>query len=264
MSSDAVAAAPAVGWYNAESYLANLKRAILLCGGYGSGKTEVAVNLAVRLRETGREVSIADLDVVNLYFRTREARVQLRLLGVEVLMPSEALVNADLPVVQPEVRGAMLRSRGVLILDLGGDPAGARVLASISPRVPEAEFSGCFVLNSRRPATSTVGGASKMIDGIRVSSGANVTELVVNAHLGDETTPEVIGEGIALAEEVSAETGLGIAFVAVDRRMVGSFDPVACRYPVMVMDRLMLKPWEESARGRPNRSNWLGRRRFDG
>jgi RecA/RadA recombinase len=226
----------------------------MICGGYGSGKTEVAVNLAVRLRETGRAVKVADLDIVNPYFRTREARRQLRALGIDVLMPSETLVYADLPVVQPEVRGEMERGSSVLILDLGGDAAGARLLASLAPKVPDSEYAGCLVLNARRPATSTVAGSVAMIDSVRAASGARITHLVANTHLGDETSPKIIEEGVALVTAVREEIGLDVAFVAVERRLVGDFDVGSCPYPVMVMDRMMLKPWEVS--------NWLGSRRL--
>src|SRR5512139_3009130 len=94
-------------WFNADSFLRELSRINIFCGGFGSGKTEVAVNFSLRMRELGRKVSIADLDIVNLYFRSREVREQLRNQGIDVLVPNEALVNADLPVIVPEVRGAI-------------------------------------------------------------------------------------------------------------------------------------------------------------
>jgi hypothetical protein len=274
MFKQAVQSAQGAGWHNADALLAGLARVQLFCGGYGSGKTEVAVNFAMRLREAGKAVSIADLDIVNPYFRSREVRAELRKRGIEVLVPAEALVNADLPIVIPEIQGALTRSDacesgdrasdvcpqmlerspGVFIIDLGGDPVGARVMASLAAHVRIQELSNCFVLNSRRPATRTVAGALKMMDGISAAAGIGITGIVVNSHLADETTAEVIAEGIALAEEIRAETAVEIAFVAVERQMVAGFDVDKCRYPVMVMDRFMLKPWE--------RSNWLGKYRI--
>jgi len=270
-----------VNWFNADSFLNGLRRVNVFCGGFGSGKTEVAVNFSLRMRELGRRVSIADLDIVNLYFRSREVREQLRSRGIEVLVPAEALVNADLPIVVPEVKGAIegqgskpearmtnetrspndegpgTKDEGttpVVVLDLGGDPAGARVMASLAGAMKPEEYSGFFVLNSRRPFTATVAAAQKMMSGIADASGIRVDRIVVNSHLVDETTPAVIDEGIALGEELAQATGASIAFVAVQNTLLRSFDAAGCKYPVMVLDRLMLKPWEPS--------NWLGRYRI--
>jgi hypothetical protein len=265
-------------WFNAEGFLSGLRRVNVFCGGFGSGKTEVAVNFCVRLSELGRRVSIADLDIVNLYFRSREVREQLRGQGIEVIVPGGALVNADLPIIVPEVRGALedrgsddaLSDRGrggqgrgtnddgttpVVVLDLGGDPAGAKVMASLAEAMRPEDYSGLFVLNSRRPFTATVSAAEAMMVDISEAARINVDRIVVNSHLIDETTPEVIGEGIALGEALAQRTGAHIAFVAVQRVLLDRFDAAGCRYPVMVLDRLMLKPWEPS--------NWLGKYRIE-
>jgi hypothetical protein len=290
-------------WFNADGFLKGLRRVNIFCGGFGSGKTEVAVNFSLRMAELGRKVSIADLDIVNLYFRSREVREQLRGCGIQVLVPEEALVNADLPVIVPEVKGAIeggsskpearmtietrspndegqggdyhqdtktprgQRSKSearmtiearstndegpVVVLDLGGDPTGARVMASMAEAMRPEDYTGLFVLNSRRPFTATVAAAREMMDGIADAARIKVDRIVVNSHLVDETTPAVIDEGIALAEELAQATGARIAFVAVQRALLDRFDAAGCKYPVMVLDRLMLKPWEQS--------NWLGK-----
>jgi hypothetical protein len=110
-------------------------------------------------------------------------------------------------------------------------------------------------LNSRRPFTATVDAAKRMMDDISSAARISVDRIVVNSHLIDETTPAVIEEGIGLGERVARETGAAIAFVAVQRDMLEQFDAVGCAYPVMVLDRLMLKPWEPS--------NWLGKYRIE-
>ena len=254
-------------WFNADSFLNGLRRINIFCGGFGSGKTEVAVNFSLRMRELGRRVSIADLDIVNLYFRSREVRDQLRSQGIEVLVPGGALANADLPIIVPEVRGALedrgpeIDDRGggtgaagngpVVVLDLGGDPAGAKIMASLAEGMRPEDYSGILVLNSRRPFTATVEAAKRMMDDISSAARIRVDRIVVNSHLIEETTAAVIEEGIALAEGIAGATGARIAFVAVQRVMLDRFDAGRCRYPVMVLDRLMLKPWEPS--------NWLGK-----
>jgi hypothetical protein len=260
-----------VSWFNADSFLTGMKRINIFCGGFGSGKTEVAVNFSLRMRELGRRVSIADLDIVNLYFRSREVREQLRGQGIEVLVPGGPLVNADLPIIVPEVKGVLedrrpeagdrVRVAGadgavpLVVLDLGGDPAGAKVMASIAEGMRPEDYSGLFVLNSRRPFTATVDAAQRMMNDISAAARINVDRIVVNSHLVDETTPAVISEGIALAETLARKTGARIAFVAVQRDLLNRFDADKCGYPVMVLDRLMLKPWEPS--------NWLGKYRIE-
>ncbi len=247
--------ADGVDWYNAADLLARLRRVNVFCGGFGSGKTEVAVNFALHLARAGHRLSIADLDIVNPYFRSREVRAQMRAAGITVIVPDERLINADLPIVQPEIGGAIGQSRGYVVLDLGGDPVGARVMSSLAGQVDSQELTGYLVLNSRRPFTATVAAARQMLDGIRQAAGVAISDIVVNSHLIDETTAAVIEEGIELAEELGQSTGTRVAFVAVERRLLDQFDAASCRYPVMVLDRLMLKPWE--------RSNWLGRYRIN-
>jgi predicted transcriptional regulator len=274
-----------VSWFNADKLLSGLRRINIFCGGFGAGKTEVAVNFSLRMREQGRRVSIADLDIVNLYFRSREVREQLQSQGINVIVPGGALANADLPIIVPEVRGAIegtssksearmtietrnpnvanaevsglessVQSPPVVVLDLGGDPAGAKVMASIAEGMRPEDYSGLFVLNSRRPFTATVDAAKRMMDGISSAARISVDRIVVNSHLIEETTPAVIEEGIALGEEVARATGAAIAFVAVQRELLARFDAAGCGHPVMVLDRLMLKPWEPS--------NWLGKYRI--
>jgi hypothetical protein len=255
MPQQSVANVAGVNWYNADVLLAGLRRVNLFCGGFGSGKTEVAVNFAMHLARAGHRLSIADLDIVNPYFRSREVRSQMRGQGIEVLVPEERLVNADLPIVQPEVSGALEQSRGLVVLDLGGDPVGARVMASLARHIRQPDLTGFLVLNSRRPFTATVESARKMLDEIGLASGVAITDIVVNSHLIEETTADVIEEGIALAEQLSQAAGTRVAFVTVERRLLDRFDAAACRYPVMVLDRLMLKPWEQS--------NWLGKYRVN-
>jgi hypothetical protein len=170
-------------------------------------------------------------------------------------MPEGSLVNADLPIVSPEVGGAVEAPAGHSILDVGGDPAGARVMRAVAHRIDLDQFAGFLVLNSRRPFTQDVVGAKKMMAEISAACGLPITDIAVNSHLIEETTGAVVQEGMALAEAVAAETGVRVAFVAVERQFLGAFDAAACRYPVLVLDRRMLKPWEPP-------SNWLGKYRI--
>ncbi|MGQ9707804.1 MAG: hypothetical protein ACUVUR_02885 [bacterium] len=251
--SNEVARKAAGRWYNAERFIALLRRVNLFAGGYGSGKSEIALNFALSLAEDGKRVRVADLDIVNPYFRSREARQVLEDAGIGVLVAPEEMMMTDLPMVQPEIRGALMAEEGFVVLDLGGDPAGARAIASIAQGISLDDFNGFFVLNSRRPFTGSVDEVKGLIAGIEESSGLPVTQIVVNSHLIDETSVMVIREGIGLAEMVSRVTGKPIGFVAVERKVLNDFDINACPYPVLVLRRLLLKPWERNERLGPQR-----------
>ncbi len=77
-----------------------VKRVTLFSGHYGSGKTNVAVNYAVKLKENGLDCAIIDLDIVNPYFRTKDSAERLKRAGVETVFPAyytveERLVSAE-------------------------------------------------------------------------------------------------------------------------------------------------------------------------
>ena len=217
---------------------------VMIVGNYGSGKTEVAVNLALALRGAGREVRIADLDIVNPYFRCREARDLLEARGIRVVMPPGAQRYADLPIVVPEIK-AMLRPRGdcVSLFDVGGDDAGAMLLSSLWEALGESPYSLLQVINARRPFTDSLEGCLRMKSAIEEASRLKVTGLVSNTHLIDETTAETILEGYRLARAVSMRCGVPIAFVTA---MGDLAEDAALRdlpAPVMRLERHMLPPW---------------------
>lgn len=240
-------------WFNAGNFIAGLRRVSIFAGGYGSGKSEIAVNFALSLRALGMPVTVADLDIVNPYFRSREARQILEQWGVRVLIPPVTMMETDLPMIGAEIRGAMISGAGFLILDLGGDPVGARVMSSLSHGVNRDEYNSFFVLNSRRPFTRTVSQIQGLLGDIESTSGLTITHLVVNSHLIEETTAAIIQEGIKLAEAVSAVTAKPIAFIAIERRVLDEFDPNSINYPVLILERQLLKPWERDDRLGPRR-----------
>ena len=140
----------------------NLTGIVIIVGNYGSGKTEVAINLAVHQKRAGLDVRIADLDLVNPYFRTREAKDSLSELGINVVLPSDEFLQADLPVLSPLVAG-MIREPGELsLLDVGGNDAGATVLASLEDILQNKPVTMLQVVNPLRPFTNTVEGCLKV------------------------------------------------------------------------------------------------------
>jgi hypothetical protein len=219
------------------------ERIVLIVGNYGSGKTEVAVNLAIRLCERQR-VSIADLDIVNPYFRCREAREEMESFGIHVINPQGEFHAADLPIILPEIRGAVLDGEGTLIFDVGGDDVGARVLSSLADVLADGACAMLQVVNARRPFTETVEGCLRIRREIEAASRLRVTGLVSNTHLLEETDAPTVLDGLRLAREVGKAAGLPVEFVTADESLRDVFDVNQVGCPVLWIKRRMLPPWK--------------------
>ncbi len=216
----------------------------IIAGGYGSGKTEVSVNLATQIARSGVRVRLADLDLVNPYFRCREAAEHMRKCGVELVVPPGEQVYADLPILLPEI-AALFSSKPntVNILDVGGDDVGARVLACLRTRIGANPYEFLQVINACRPFSNTVEGCLKMKAEIETASRLNVTGLIANSHLVEETHGGVIERGWRLACEVSDKAGLPVRFMAVMEHLSHTLDQLEIQAPILELKRLMLPPW---------------------
>ncbi|MCP3940651.1 MAG: ParA family protein [Desulfobacteraceae bacterium] len=222
----------------------NMNGIVIICGNYGSGKTETAINLAAKSRQKGMEVKIADLDLVNPYFRTREVRVYLEKLGVEVVLPPKKYMHADLPILTPAVAGMIQQPSELTILDAGGDDVGVTVLAALGDYLSQKNCQLIQVINPLRPFTETIEGCLKIKEEIETSSKLKITGLVSNANLIDETTPEHIYDGYRFINEVSDTTGLPIEFITASSRMIPELDMDRFNCPVLPIDRKLVPPWK--------------------
>jgi len=217
---------------------------LIIVGGFGSGKTEVSVNLARQSARAGRRVRLVDLDIVNPYFRCREARSDLEAEGVEVIAPHGSYATADLPIILPRLASLFRDDDQVLnLFDVGGDDLGARVLSSFRQCLDGSPYDLWQVINGRRPFTQSPGGCRRMKEEIERSSRAQVTGLLVNTHLMDETTPEIVVEGWKLAREAARAQGLHIPLVAIMDRFAGQPNLDQITEPILWMRRAMLPPW---------------------
>jgi len=220
------------------------ERLVMIVGNYGSGKTEVAVNLALRMAGAGLRVQIADLDIVNPYFRSREARALMVERGIRVVVPPGDQVYADLPIVLPEIKGMLDPEDGVFSLfDVGGDDAGARMLSSLREPIGDSPYALLQVINSRRPFTDTVEGCLKMQRAIEQASRLTVSGYIVNSHLIEQTTVEVVLEGYDLARRLSARSGVPVEFVSVMGNLAQHSEITGIDAPIMPLERIMLPPW---------------------
>ncbi len=228
----------------------DLPRVLLLLGDYGSGKTEVSVNLALRLAAAaagegaaGGQVAIADLDLVNPYFRCREAIAPLQRAGVRVVVPEGGHRFADLPILLPAVKGLLQASAGRAVLDVGGDEAGTRVLAAMAPAIDPARHGLWFVTNTCRPFNDTAEGICRTVRRIQGATGLRVSGLVSNTHLMEHTTAELVQQGAALSEAAATQLGVKLHLVAVMQQVAAGLDPARLPCPLLVMQRQMVPPW---------------------
>jgi len=221
------------------------KKVILFTGNYGSGKTEVAVNYASWLARKGVKVQIADLDLVNPYFRCREATKPLEALGITVVAPAGDYHSADLPILLPQVRGIIEHPSDYTILDVGGDNAGSTVLAAMTPSFEKTGYEMIFVVNRSRPFTDTVDGCLRIISEIQSASRLAVTAIAGNTHLMDETTVETIQQGMELTEQVAKALRLPVVFLSIERGVLQAMDTNSLLYPILPLERLLLPPWQQ-------------------
>jgi len=218
-------------------------RIVIIVGNFGSGKTEVSVNLALHLADS-HPVQIVDLDIVNPYFRCREAREEMEAHGIDVVYPKGDFHSADLPIILPEMKATVASNEGYVIFDVGGDDLGARVLSSLADIMIDHPYSMLQVINTSRPFTQDVEGCLKMKEEIEAASRLKVTGVIANAHLMEHTESATVIRGIEVAKEVAERAGLSFEFSTVDPALVGKLKNIGKDIPLLPIERRMLPPWK--------------------
>ena len=187
------------------------KRITLFAGHYGSGKTNIAVNYAYKLAREGKRVCIADLDIVNPYFRTKDSAKELEALGISLVSPKYANTNVDLPALPAESYRLVQDKSTYGIMDIGGDDRGAYALGRYVDTIKtENDYRMAFVVNCYRPLTSTVEDTIEIMKEIESACGLQFTCIVNNSNLGDETTVDTVNASLNFIERLSAMTGLEV------------------------------------------------------
>ena len=215
-------------------------RLTIVTGHYGTGKTEFSVNLALALAREHPNVTLADLDIVNPYFRSRERKALLAQHGVPLISSSQACADADVPSLPPQLLGLLDDRSRRGVLDIGGDPTGARVLARFRPRIEKEDYQLLFVLNANRPEVRERDDAIRYLRSIEAVTGLRCTGIVNNTHLCGETTAEDIRKGAALAAAVSEETGIPVLCHTALETLAGELEDLPL-FPIRIY---MKKPWE--------------------
>ena len=192
------------------------KRITLLSGHYGSGKTNIAVNLARRLRASNENVAIADIDIVNPYFRTKDSQAELEKAGIRLISSPYAGSNVDLPALPDEVYAITDDKSVTAVVDVGGDDRGALALGRWRDAIlQEGDYEMLFVINCFRPLTATPEDAVEVMRELEIASGIPFTAVVNNSNLGDETTARDVLESGAYAANVCAISALPLKMTTV-------------------------------------------------
>lgn len=180
----------------------------VITGHYGSGKTNLAVNLAVK----AKKATVADLDVVNPYFRTADFRGLFEELGIKLIAPDFANTNLDVPSLQFDLAW-LAETSDELIVDVGGDDAGAFALGKFSVDFnSRGDVEMLYVINQRRFLTQNADEALELMSEIEKASRMKNTAIVNNTNLGAETTADIIEKSVDFAREISEKSGLPLKF----------------------------------------------------
>lgn len=199
-----------------------MKRVSLFLGHYGSGKTNLALNYALQLRKRGLEVSIADLDIVNPYFRTKDSEKELAKAGIGLISLPFAGSNVDLPSLPSEAYGLVQLKNRYAVLDIGGDDRGAYALGRFTPYIlEENDYDMFFVLNLYRPLTRNASDAFEVMREIEQAAGIKFTAIINNSNLGSETTAGDVERSFDQAQKLSGLSSLPIAFTSVLKDIAG-------------------------------------------
>ena len=194
------------------------KRITLFTGHYGSGKTNIAVAYAKLLHSEGKKVTVADMDIVNPYFRTKDSIEEFRALGIEFISSEYANTNVDLPALPSELYGVVENRERNAVLDIGGDDRGAYALGRFTPFIKEEnDYENLFVVNMYRPLTKTAEEAVAVMREIECAGGLPVTAIVNNSNLGDLTHADTVRSSLDYAKKVSELSGLPLKFTAARR-----------------------------------------------
>lgn len=203
----------------------NYKRITLLCGHYGSGKTNVAVNMAFDQKKRFDRVTVADLDIVNPYFRTKDSREAFEREGIRLICSEFANSNVDFPALPADMYSITDDREIHVVLDVGGDDRGALALGRIAPAIAEEnDYEMLMVINKFRPLTPDAESTIEVMREIETACGMRFTGLVNNSNLGIETTAADVIDSVEYAKQVQKMSGLPVRLTTVKHELYNELD----------------------------------------
>ena len=219
------------------------KNIIIVCGHYGSGKTNFSINLALREREKYEKVLLIDMDIVNPYFRSSDYADVLDKKGIDIISPIYAGSTLDIPALSPRIDAAIGGGYQKVIIDAGGDDAGATALGRFSERIERAGYDMLYVANMYRPLVGTPEKGAEVLREIEAASRLKATGIVNNSHLGEYTGADTVRLSSDYIRELSELVGLPVVCTAVKRDIADECGPsVSGLYPI---DIHVIPPWKE-------------------
>lgn len=222
--------------------LESLNRLTIITGHYGSGKTNIAVNLALDLKKQGKSVILVDLDIVNPYFRSADFTDELQKQGIEVAAPIYANTNLDIPALGPKIGQAIMQQDKYVIVDVGGDDAGAAALGRYSEDIMAQDYNMLYVINGFRYLTRDCEEAAEILSEIEIMGKVRATGILNNSNLSHQTTLEDVLGSVPFAEGTAKETGLPLVAHVMRRELILENCPLPNTYGVDIY----VKPvWEK-------------------
>lgn len=219
----------------------NYKRITLIAGHYGSGKTNIAVNMAFDLKKQYDNVVIADLDIVNPYFRTKDSQAELEDMGIRLICSEYANTNVDIPALPQDMYSIVDDKELMAIVDIGGDDRGAYALGRYSPGIlAEGNYDMLFVINCFRPLTRKAEDVIEVMHEIETAGKIKFTGIINNSNLGAETAAEDVLNSLSYADEVSKATGLPVVITCAEESICdGLSEKVKNLFPLKLQKKII-------------------------
>ena len=203
----------------------NAKRITLFAGHYGSGKTNIALNYARMLKRAGEKVAIADLDIVNPYFRTKDSAQDLQAEGIDLVVSDFANSNVDFPAMPKEIYALVAERDRKIVMDIGGDDRGALALGRYVPDIKaEGDYEMLAVVNALRPLTQTAADTVEVLREIEAACHLPFTGIVNNTNLGPQTTAADVLGSRSYADAVAAQMNLPVRMTCCARRLASELE----------------------------------------
>ncbi len=220
------------------------KRITIFTGPFGSGKTEVAVNFVLKLKQQQQKVGLVDLDIVNPYFRSRELKSLLGTQGIDVVSTRSGLEMADLPALSPRIFSLLQDKQMRVVFDVGGDPVGAKTLGRFQAYFPEGSYDMWLVLNPYRPGVSNPEAISMVARELEKASKLQLTGIVDNANLGQQTNLHNREKGSTIVDSAARQLNLPVVIRTYTDHLDSGETCLSCKMDSFHLKLFMLPPWE--------------------